>query len=352
MDGQALRIAMLAPPWIPVPPEGYGGIELVVALLTDQLVERGHRVTLFAAPGSESAADVEEVLELPHPDEINFSLFEADHVGRAFDEIERAAAEGEPFDVIHDHCFSTTLAMADRAPAPVVHTVHGPFTADTTHFYERHGPKACVVCISRHQLSTGPGELPHARVVPNPIDVEEFPFCEHKDEYVLWIGRMAPVKGAARAIDAARRARVPIVLAGPVQAADGQEAYFRDEIEPHLDGERVRYVGEVGGAGKAQLIARARALLMPIRWAEPFGMVMVEAMACGTPVIAFREGSAPEIVLHGETGFLVDDEEEMSEAIGRLGEIDPRRCRRHVNERFDVRVVASAYEQAYRDAAR
>jgi glycosyltransferase involved in cell wall biosynthesis len=174
--------------------------------------------------------------------------------------------------------------------------------------------------------------------------VADFPFRDDKDDYLLWIGRLDDDKGPQRAIAAAREAGAPLVLAGPVQP--GQDDFFEREVEPYLDGERVRYIGEVGDE-KRDLYAAARALLMPIRWPEPFGLVMTEAMACGTPVIAFPEGSAPELVLDGETGFVVEDEHAMAEAVGRLDEIDPARCRSIMEERFDLAPVAEAYERAY-----
>ena len=158
-------------------------------------------------------------------------------------------------------------------------------------------------------------------VVPNPIAVDRWPLRAEKDDYLLWIGRMDPIKGAHRAIEAARLAGRPLVLAGPVQT--GQADYFRERIEPHIDGQRVRYVGEVTGAPKQQLYARAAALLMPIRWDEPFGMVMVEALACGTPVIAFPEGAAEEIVIDGDNGMLVADEADMARAITHVADDRP-----------------------------
>jgi len=345
----SMSIAVLAPPWIPVPPPGYGGIESVIALLCDGLVRRGHEVTLFAAPGSDSPARVREVLPSTHEDEVEKALHESDHVARAFEEVERASAEGRPFDVLHDHCGFTAAAMADRLEAPLVHTLHGPFTGDTAGFYQRHWSKVHVVAISETQKASAPPGVRIASVVPNPIDAGEWPFTPDKDEYVLWVGRMAEVKGPHRAIAAAREAGVPLRLGGVVQP--GQEAFFAAEVEPHVDGEQVDYVGEIGGTRKKELFARARALLMPIRWAEPFGMVMVEAMACGTPVIAFPEGAASDIVRDGETGFLVGDEHEMAQALGRLDEIDPRACRRQVMESYDVEQVAAAYEDVYRRAA-
>lgn len=343
-----LHIAMLAPPWIPVPAPGYGGIEEVVRLLCNGLTARGHAVTLFAPPGSDSPAEVVEVLEEPHPDDIQKAHFEADHVSRAFAQIDAAAEAGEPFDVIHDHVGHTALAMADRIDTPLVHTLHGPFTEDACRFYAEHGHKACIVAISRSQLDAAPPEMGGGRVVHNPIETSEWPFQTDKEPFVLWIGRMSPDKGPHRAIVAAREAGVPLVLAGPVQP--GQEEFFAHEVEPHVGKDGIEYFGEADATQKRDLYRRARGLLMPIRWPEPFGLVMVEALACGTPVIAFREGAAPEVVQHGETGYVVDDEREMARAIGRLDELDPAVCRSACETRFGVETVVSAYEEVYRVA--
>lgn len=348
-SARRLRIAVLAPPWIPVPPGGYGGIEAVVELLCDALVARGHDVTLFAAPGSHSTAHVQALLEEPHPDTIGSALHESDHVACAWEQVEHAAAQGNPFDLLHDHSGFTALAMADRIGVPVVHTIHGPFDRETSRFYRRHGHKATLAAISRSQAASAPTGVPISAVVPNPIAVERWPLVTQKQDYVLWIGRMAPVKGAHRAIEAAHLADASLVVAGPVQP--GQEPYFREQIEPHIDGRRVRYVGEVTGAAKQQLYANARALLMPVCWPEPFGMVMIEALACGTPVIAFPEGAAAEIVIDGENGMLVADEQQMARAIdqvGAMGAIDPARCRASAAERYDIAVTATGYERVYR----
>ena len=336
-----MKIAMLAPPWIEIPPPGYGGIEQVVALLAAELTERGNEVTLFAAPGTRSRAEVLSPLEGPHPDEIEMAVYEADHVASAFACVDETEP---PFDVVHDHCGFTAFAFADRIDTPLVHTLHGPFASNTSAFYARHAHKAAVVALSRYQADQAPEALDVVAVIGNPIVVGDFPFRADKDDYLLWIGRFDDYKGAHRAIAVARESESPLVLAGPVQP--GQQDFFEREVEPHVDGERVRYIGEVGEE-KRDLYAGARALLMPIRWPEPFGLVMTESMACGTPVIAFPEGSAPELVIDGETGFIVEDERAMVKALGRLEEIDPARCRSSAEERFDVAPVATAYESAY-----
>lgn len=343
-----LRIAMLAPPWISVPAPGYGGVESVVSTLTEALVRLGHDVTLFCAPGSVSRATVVTLLEKSHPDEIERSLYEVDHVGQAFDRIDLAAGD-DRFDVIHDHCGFTGLAMAGRIDTPLVHTLHGPFTADTAAFYARHGHKATLVGISRAQLASAPPGLGPIASIPNPIDLRAWPLQERKGDYLLWIGRMTEEKGPHRAIAAARAVDAPLVLAGVIQP--GQQAFFDREVAPHIDGTRVRFVGEIGGPAKQSLFARARGLLMPIRWDEPFGMVMLEALACGTPVIAFPEGAVSEIVINGRTGFLVDDERAMADAIGHLPRIAARDCRDWVRQHCDGEAVAAAYERTYRSVA-
>jgi glycosyltransferase involved in cell wall biosynthesis len=342
----ALRIAMLAPPWISTPSPGYGGVESVVSTLTEALVRRGHDVTLFAAPGSRSQAAVVTLLDRSHPDEIERSLYEVDHVAQAFDRVGRGASAGCAFDVIHDHCGFAGLAFANLIDTPLVHTLHGPFTAETTAFYVRHGHKGTLVGISQAQLNSVPPGLQALGPIANPIDVQDWPSGERKGDYLLWIGRMTPEKGPQRAIAAARAVDVPLVLAGVIQP--GQQEFFDREVAPLVDGDRVRFIGEVGGSAKRSLFARARGLLMPIRWDEPFGMVIVEALACGTPVIAFPEGAVPELIVHEKTGFLVNDVREMSEAICALPRIRSSDCQTWVREHCDGEVVAEAYERVYR----
>ncbi|HEY0318816.1 MAG TPA: glycosyltransferase family 4 protein [Solirubrobacterales bacterium] len=343
-----LRIAMLAPPWIPVPPPGYGGIEYVVALVTDALVDHGHDVELFCAPGSSSKARVHPLLPSAHPDAIERSLFEGDHVGRAFRAIEAEAERGQPFDVIHDNCGYTPLALADQIETPLVHTVHGPFNDETVDYYATNGHNGTIVCISHAQAGLAPVPDIVDSVVHNPIDVDAWPVGYEKEDYLLWLGRFAPEKGPQRAIQVAKMTGRRLILAGPVQR--GQERFFSNEIQPHLDDRQIIWIGEVGGARKQRLFADAGVFLMPIRWAEPFGMVMVEALAAGTPVLAFPEGAAPEIVEHGVNGFLVADEQEMAAMVDKVTEIDPMTCRRSA-ERFAPDRIALGYEGAFRSAA-
>jgi glycosyltransferase involved in cell wall biosynthesis len=337
---------MLAPPWITVPPSGYGGIETVIATLCDSLVRRGHDVTLFAAPGSHSAGRTCPVLDRAWPEAIGEARHEADHVATALDHIDTGS-----YDVVHDHCGYVGLAMADRAGVPVVHTAHGPFDEQNRAFYARHGHRALVVGLSRSQIAAAPAGIRLHGAIANPLDCGRWhPGEEEPGEHLVWLGRFARVKGAHRAIDVARRAGMPLVLAGVVQP--GQESYFDHEIGPHVDGESVRFVGEVGGERKRRLLAGARALLMPIRWDEPFGMVMVEALACGTPTIAFPHGAAPEIIEDGRCGFLVEDERAMARAALRAGTIDRAACRARAEALCRPDRVAERYEQAYLTAMR
>jgi glycosyltransferase involved in cell wall biosynthesis len=293
-------VALLAPPWIPIPPPGYGGIELVIAELAGGLVRRGHDVVLLAAPGSESAAHVVPLLEHDHADEIGKTLHDVDHVGRALAVIDDAAARGRPFDILHDHSGYTLVAMADRVDVPVLHTVHGPFEDEPRAFYAQHADKVWISTLTRAQLADGPPGLRTVGAIPNPINVRAWPLEREKDDYLLWMARMTEGKGAHRAIAVARAAGRPLVLAGPVQS--GQQEFFEREVQPHIDGERVRYLDEVA-AGASRSSSRVlrrcscRSAGRAVRHGDDRGD------ACGTPVIAFPEGSAPEVVGDGVSGF-------------------------------------------------
>jgi len=337
-----MKIAMMAPPWIPIPPRQYGGIEVVVSLLTEELVDLGHDVHLFAAPHSVTKAKFHPVLPKAHPDELNFALHETDHVATVFNMINEAG-----FEVLHDHTVSA-VAYCDLINTPIVHTMHNGHAGDLRGYYARHAQGAHLVAVSQKQAATAPHDVKIAGVVPNPTDVEHWPFRERKRNYALWIGRVDDAKGPQRAIRAAQKAKMPLILAGPVQA--GQESFFRYEIEPHLN-DQIRYIGEVGGKRKANLFANAAALLMPIKWSEPFGLVMTEALSCGTPVIAFPEGAAEEIVIHGVNGYLVPGIVAMADALADLAAIRPADCRESVRSRYSPRIVARGYLDIYRSAA-
>lgn len=335
----AMKIAMLAPPWIKIPPGGYGGIEWVIHYITDELVERGYDVTLFATGDSTSRAKLEAAFPEQMPDRIGETMYDVRQTATCL----RRAGE---FDIVHDHSGFAAVPFAAFIDTPVVHTLHGPFTEDTCSFYQTFRDSAHYVAISEYQRSCCPG-LRYAGTVYNPIDTEGWPFRrkEEKDDYLLAFGRMCADKGFHTAIEVARKADMRLVVAGTVQHQERD--YYETVIKPQIDGDQIQFVGEVSLTEKWNLFSKARAFLFPIQWPEPFGLVMIEAMAAGTPVIAFPEGSVPEVVVDGITGFIVRTADEMVDCLGRLDQIDPRACRQHVQEKFSVKRAADGYEQVY-----
>jgi glycosyltransferase involved in cell wall biosynthesis len=338
-----VRIAMVAPPWYEVPPSSYGGIEAMVADLVGQLSVRGHEITLIGAGRDLSAASrFIPVFDAPP----------TSRLGEALPEVEYAAAVGQilagvQVDLVHDHSLAGPLLARGR-PVPTVVTMHGPVSAVHGEIMARLGDSVHVVAISDAQRVDRP-ELNWAGTVHNALDIDAFPYAEDKDDFVLWMGRFTPDKGPVIAIDAARAAGLPIVLAGK-RSEPAEQEYFDAEIVPRL-GDDATYVGEVDGDAKRELFARARVLVFPIQWEEPFGIVMLEAMACGTPVVATRRGSVAEIVQDGETGIVLDADagvEEIGRALHAAVDIDPRRCRDSVRERFAPGIMADGYEEVYR----
>lgn len=338
-----MRIALVAPPWIPVPPPSYGGTERVVSLLADGLAARGHDVTLFAAPGSDSKATV--VTPLPEvPAYVGADRDdEAAHVLAAY----RAVDE---FDVVHDHTsLGPVLAACDPHGPPVVHTLHGPWTPALRRKLALASHRVHLVAISHAQRRTAP-EFPHAGVVYNGIDVDAHPFAATKDDVVCFVGRSSPDKGPEVAIEVARRAGVPLVMV--VKRSEPEElAFWNDAVRPRL-GEDVTVLEQAPEDEMRAQMARARAVLSPIAWPEPFGLVLAEAQACGTPVITRPLGAAPELVVDRKTGFLCGTAEEMAAAV-RLSEMcAPHECRAHVREHLSSDVMVARYEAVYEQVLR
>lgn len=336
-----MRIALLAPVSLPVPPHGYGGTELVVHQLAEGLVDAGHDVTLFATGDSRTRALCRWIFPRAFTpmgfDTTETTLpFERAHAAWAF-------SQAEDFDLIHDHTKAEGVRLASSVRTPVLTTIHNDFTPARRALYLSH-PEHAFVAISQAHARRCP-ELPFLGVVYNGMDLQAPVFRAEKAPYLLFLGRLCAEKGTHTAIAAAQAAGLPLVLAGKIDPMDAQ--YVREQVMPHVDGTRVRYVGEVTGAPKWDLIAGARALLFPIQWPEPFGLVMIEAMACGTPVVALRWGSVPEVVAHGVTGWIADDFEGLLEGIRRSGEIDPYACRRWVEERFGTEAMVAAYLALY-----
>lgn len=341
--GGRLRIAILAPVWFPVPPERYGGIESVVALLADELVRAGHAVTLFASGESRTSAELVSVYERAPSASIGETWPDLRHVlacyGRAAD-----------FDVVNDHTGLLGLALAAPLTTPVVHTVHAPLDGEFGDVYEwmaRVAPQVAHVSVSMSQQRARP-ELPWLANVYNAVDLELHAFSPDRGSYLLFLGRMAPDKGCHHAIDVARAAELPLKIAAK-NREPAERRYFAERIEPFL-GAGVEYVGEPGPEEKVQLLQHARATLLPLEREEPFGLVVAESLACGTPVVATRRGSMGELVEHGRTGFLVEELRDLVPALARLGDIDPRECRRQAEERFEPARMASEYLQCFDEA--
>ncbi|HVL33710.1 MAG TPA: glycosyltransferase family 4 protein [Actinomycetota bacterium] len=345
-----MRIALLSPPWIPVPPQGYGGIEWVVSLLGEELVARGHDVTLIATGDSKSSANLRYVFDQGPTELMHHALPYAMHVGDAFLHFREEEEAGRPYDIIHDHTAWLALAFAPLLRTPFVHTLHGAALESERAFFRQVRSHATFVSVSKYQTTTFT-EIDISAVVPNAVDVDSYPLRRSKDDYLLCLGRIARDKAQGLAIEAAKRVGVPLVLAGKVDPGDDR-AYFDEAILPHIDGELIRFEGEVPDERKRELFASARGFLFPIQWDEPFGLVMLEAMACGTPVIAMPRGAAPEVVIDGENGYLVNSVDEMVDAIHKLDNISPDRARETVNERFSTTVMTDGYLRVYEQIAR
>ena len=339
-----LRIAVVSPVWFPVPPSGYGGIEWVVSLLADGLVDAGHDVTLFASGDSRTKAKLAYVFEEAPSQWIGRSHWELRHA---------LACYGDPveFDVISDHTGLLGVALSGLVEVPVVHTVHGPLVGEPGDMYERLSavvPDLHLISISLNQRRPKP-DLPWLANCPNALDLSAYPCKPHMGDYLLFIGRMSPDKGCHRAIAVAMERDLPLKIAGKLQEPK-ERAYFEEFVEPHLGIHGIEYLGEVSHGMKVELLQDARVTLFPIDWEEPFGLVMIESMACGTPVIATRRGAVPEVIEDGRSGIIVDDYRQMADALERADALDPLECRRYVEERFSQVRMVEDYVRAYREA--
>lgn len=341
-----LRIALVAPPWLPVPPPGYGGTERVIALLADGLVARGHDVTLFAAKGSRTAARLVAPLDEAPPFIGSAPDDDIFHTLAAF----LAATEDNEFDVIHDHT-SLGPALASMCPdrPPVVHTLHGPWTPAVRRKLGLANGRVHYVAISDAQRRENP-TVAYAGVVHNGVDLDTHPFRATKEDFLVFVGRINPEKGPEIAIDVARAAGLPLTMI--VKRAEPNELEYWDEVVAPRLGPDVTVLEQPPHDVKVDLMGRARATLCPINWPEPFGLVIAESLACGTPVITCPLGAAPEIVVDGVTGFLCTTPEEMVEAVGRVGDISPAACRGHVEREFSGAAMVRGYERVYRSVLR
>ena len=345
VNHQKLKIAIISPPWFPVPPPGYGGIEMVVSLLTEGLCRRQHSVTLFASGDSITQARLISVFdEAPYKKLKENIYFENLHALSAYE-------LAQEFDIIHDHNgYSSRLmgALVKRILGkPVIATLHGPADKHSMNFYTSVASDLLFVAISEAQRASYAG-LNFLATVPNAIRIDDYPFSASSDSYLLFVGRMSDEKGAHIAASAAKKLGRRLIMIGK-SSEEQERKYFEERVRPYLGG-KIEYYGEVDQAVKVELYRKAECVLFPIQWPEPFGLVMIESMACGTPVVALRNGSVPEVIRHGQTGYIADDEGGMIEAVKKIDSIDRSACRRLIAQEYNEGKFISRYERAYRDA--
>jgi glycosyltransferase involved in cell wall biosynthesis len=345
MPKRRLRIALVAPLAERVPPRKYGGTELIIANIANGLVKRGHKVTLLARSDSNTKA---KLVPFYHPD----PRAKSRHAARGYLvpnywqtlELGWVFERAKQFDVMHFHIGTTFFPYTRLVRTPTLLTLHGRLNTSEAAYVHNAYKEVPLVSISNNQRKPLP-RLNFVRTVYNGIDVRTHPLGNGRGKYLAFLGRMSPEKGPVQAIQAARRAGLPLIMAAKVDTVDVE--YFNKKVKPWIDGKHVKFLGEVDHAGKVKLLQGAVGLLALIQWEEPFGLFMTEAMACGTPVIATRRGSVPEIVADGKTGFVVKDVVGAVLAIKLLPTIDRRVCRDRVIEHFSVEAMVDGYEQVY-----
>lgn len=331
-----MKIAINSPVWLRIPPDGYGGIEMVVHILAEELAKRGHEVSLFASGDSLTSAKLESIYDKPQGWRIHNSIPEIVHSSLVF-------MKHEKFDVIHDHTYIGPL-LANFTDMPVLHTLHGDFNEDSKRYYSAFGNKAYFNSISHFQVHNKP-EINYVGNVYNAIDVDLYSYNDKKDDFLLFLSRLSPQKGSHIAIKAALDTGNKLIMAGKIDPGEDLR-YFKDHVEPLIDQKQIIYLGEVDTKTKVDLMARAKAFLFPIQWAEPFGLVMVEALSSGTPVIALRNGSVPEIITD-KVGFIADDYESFIQAIDNSDKINSYDCREHVVKNFSPEKMVTDYLKIY-----
>ncbi|MEA5466279.1 glycosyltransferase family 4 protein [Leptothoe sp. PORK10 BA2] len=337
-----MRIAQVAPLWEPVPPRGYGGIELVVALLTDGLVEQGHDVTLFASGDSHTKAKLETVV----PNALRLDPNGADVTVSEMMQTTHLLEIADQFDLIHCHTWIPPFPLVKYIKPPIVYTLHGNFTPQNEALYRQH-KDLNLISISdsqRHPLT----DLNYVATVYNGINTNHYSFYpeSNTDEpYLAFLGRMSPQKGPHLAIEIARRSGWKLIMAGKVDKVDVD--FFEKEVKPHIDGEQIVFLGEVNHTQKMDLMGNAAVTLFPITWQEPFGLVMVESMATGTPVLGMNLGAVPEVIKNDVAGFVCDSVDEMLVKLPAALELDRQVCRDYVVSRFGVKRMVDDYVKAY-----
>jgi glycosyltransferase involved in cell wall biosynthesis len=338
-----MKILQLAPPWLAVPPKGYGGTEWVISGLAEGLTAAGHDVTLLASGGSRTTARLETVFAEPPFERLGDTWVETVHALTGY-------RNGHAYDVIHDHTGTVGPALAAMADnTPTVNTLHRPWTDESRLLAQLVSPPVHMVAISHDQSRDAPPGVSLAGVVHNGVLLDRYSFVEKKEDFLLFVGRAHPEKGPQVAIEVARRLGRPLVMAIKVNESI-EHAYWDEVLEPLCNELDVEVHLEPEHKEKVDLMGHAAALVAPIQWREPFGMVIPEANACGTPVVAFAMGAAPELIAHGQTGFVVPpgDVDGFCAATDRVGEIEPARCRSHVGEYFSAEKMVAGYEEIYK----
>jgi len=334
-----MRIAQIAPLWIPIPPYNYGGTELVISWLCDELVKKGHKVTLFASGESKTKANLIPIwpqslwrAKLKNPHAV-FSIMYSKLI-----ELQ------DQFDIIHDHCEFYTMPFSKFLKTPIVTTLHHPLTEETIILYKKFS-NVNFVAVSKNQRKNGPG-INIIKTIYHGLPLEKYPFEEKPDNYLLWLSRIGPDKGLSEAIDIAKVSGEKLIISGNIlpQYAD----YFEFRIKPLIDGKQIQFVGTSDFPKKIELFKRAKAFLFPIKRPEPFGLVVIEAMACGTPVIGFKNGSLPELIEDGKTGFLVNSIEEACQKLKEIDNIKREDCRSFIAKKFTLKRMVNRYEKLYK----
>jgi len=337
-----MRILQIAPLWESVPPPAYGGTEAVVHLLVEELVRRGHEVTLWASGDSRTSANLQSC----YPRSLRTAEGLDDKRIYAWQHAALSLRDAREYDIIHNHAGEDVMALSHLVPdVPMLTTTHCNLTPDTQFVWDRYPGHYNNISWAQHRSMPRSASATFAGVVYNGIDVPSFPFDAEKEEYLLFLSRISPENGPHTAVEVARRSGRRLLIAGKVDPAD--RPFFEAAVAPLIDGDGVQFLGEADARMKRDLYRKAFAVVLPITWDEPFGLVMAEAQACGTPVITFDRGAAPEIVDHGITGFIVKNVDEMVEAVRAVPEIDPWACRRRVERRFDAPIMAAGYLGLY-----
>jgi glycosyltransferase involved in cell wall biosynthesis len=330
-----MHIAMLSPIAWRTPPRHYGPWENVASLLTEGLVSHGHDVTLFATADSQTRGKLHAVCPRGYEEDRSLipKVWECLHISDLFE-------QGDAYDLIHNHFDFLPLTYTGLTHTPVVTTIHGFSSPGIVPVYKKYNGKTFYVSISDADRSP---DLDYIKTIHHGIDIKQFDFSSRPDDTLLFFGRIHNDKGVRQAIEIAGACNKRLILAGIIQ----DQAYYDQYVAPHIDGSKLAYIGSVGPVQRNQMLGNAFALLHPIQFDEPFGLSVIESMACGTPVIAFDRGSMPELIQHGKNGFLVNTVDKAVEAVARIKEIDRSECRRHVERHFTVERMVKEYIQVY-----